>query len=141
MKLPLYNNCKEVNYHDTLYCLMMYRYTRKAQRDFTFRKERIQRIRLRGGSLKGFDALKIDSDQFWNLSVQEQETFLEISDPQFQNVVNRLENKGFNTKVRIQKLNEVRRDRRKIWKRSYPSAVKYENQVYDISHLMAAQSI
>ena len=99
--MPVYNRFTTVNYYDLLYSLIINRYMRKSQKETKARKERIERIKERGDKLTNMDAIELNSKEFWNLELLEQETFLELTDPQFQNVINRMEHKGMNAKVRI----------------------------------------
>ena len=47
-----------------------------------------------GDELKKLEMVTPGSPAFWQLSLREREEFLEETDPNFQKVVNRLENKG-----------------------------------------------
>ena len=55
------------------------------------------------------------SPEFWDLSLLNQENFLEVDDPDFQKVINRLEKKD----ARIMKLDEMRRLRTKHGRKVY----------------------
>ena len=44
--------------------------------------------------LRLIDKIQFDSPEYDELDIYEQEMFLEVDDPDFQKVINRLENKG-----------------------------------------------
>jgi len=46
----------------------------------------------------------MESPEFWSLSLLEQEQFLELSSIRFQDIINRLENKGRDQDMEIMKL-------------------------------------
>ena len=82
-------------------------------------------------------------EAYWNLELMEQELFLEADDPDFQTVINRLENKGNDAEMQILKLNEVRNLRIKQGARVKQNlSLGYQNSfVLDSSHLNGANVI
>ena len=66
-----------------------------------------------GESLKGLEAIDKGSKEFWELSLPDKERYLELTDGDFQKVINRLENKGSNKDQQILKLNFMRRLRKR----------------------------
>lgn len=74
---------------------------------------------------------------FWQLSLREREEFLEETDPDFQKVINRLENKG-NDDQSILKLNFMRRLRKHRGKNLAQELSVFEGEVYDSSHFIGA---
>ena len=77
------------------------------------------------------------SQAFWQLSLREREEFLEETDPDFQKVINRLENKG-NDDQSILKLNFMRRLRKLSGMNLAQELSVFEGEVYDSSHFIGA---
>ena len=66
----------------------------------------------------------------------DQEIFLELNDPEFQKVVNRLENKGID--IDILKLNQMRNLRRKVNQKVRADLDIHDENVFDSSHVIGA---
>ncbi len=62
-----------------------------------------------GEKLVGWEAMNVGDEAFWELHHTQKEQFLQMVEPEFQKVVNRLENKGHDPSQAIIKLNFMRR--------------------------------
>ena len=66
-----------------------------------------------GEKLKADESMQKYSEEFFMMHPQDQETWLENDDEDFQKVINRLENKGTNDKEIILRLEYMRRLRKR----------------------------
>ena len=105
LQIPVYNKFKNFNYHDCLASFVLWEFTEQHRRDYLTRKQKIKDHKEAGEELTGFDIMTRDSKEFWEMTLLNQEYFLEVDDPDFQKVINRLEKKDKN----IMKLKEMRK--------------------------------
>ena len=90
-----------------------------------------------------YDRIERESEEYWELDIIDQEVILEVSDPNFQKVIDRLESKGKSGNLMILKLNEVRKLRTKRGQRfkNMMDLSKDGQHVVDSQVLAAAQRI
>ena len=104
MRIPLYNKFQNYNYHDTLASFVFWCFTETHKREYSERQKNKKNHQEAGEELTGFDAMNRESQEFWNMTLLNQELFLEVDNPEFQQVINRLEKKDNS----IKKLSEMR---------------------------------
>jgi len=105
---------KQYNFHDCIAALTRHVFATSCKRDFEDRNVRIRNLKLTGQTLSRWDRMKEDTPVFWKLSDTKREQFLEINDPDFDHICNRLETKGLNDEMPIAKMVEMKQERIKI---------------------------
>ena len=128
LQIPLYNQMKQVQFHDTLNGLIGCVYKRLHEKYVSDRQQRIQTKLSIGEKLTRWEAIKINSAQFWELRPLDQEILLERTDGEFQKVVNRLENKGNIQSNQIMKLSFMRRLRKQAGRKFSHLLFVYEDE-------------
>ena len=106
--------------------------------NFEERKQRIDNAISLGeeDELRPIDKITKESDEWWSLPLMQQELILEADDPDFQGVINRMENKDPN----IIKLRTVQELRRKVGKNSRKKLTRFEEsrEIIDSSLVIGA---
>ena len=83
LEVPLYDNMKNIQFHDTLNGIIGAVYTRMHK---ALVEERAQRIATKleiGEKLVGLEAIRLGSEAFWELTTLEQEEFLQATEAEF----------------------------------------------------------
>lgn len=138
LQIPLYFGLTKIQFHDTLNGIIRTVYQLLHEKKVLDRENAIATKKRVGEELKKLEKIEPGSHAFWLLSLREREEFLEETDPDFQKVVNRLENKGNEEGQHILKLNFVRRLRKQAGKNLAQELSVYEGLVYDSSHIIGA---
>ena len=140
-QIPVYNKLKHYNFYDTLDAFIKLVFSEDHKRMFNERQERIEHTIKAGEELPPFDTICEGSRQFDDLSLSDQELWLEVNDENFQPVINRMEHKGLTADDNILKLSEMRRLRRKRGKQHRAAIDIYGKNVIDSSVIRGAQAI
>mgnify|MGYP000120712506 CR=1 FL=1 len=113
--MPIYGKVKYFNYHDCLAAFARQVFSDTHRKEFEERKKRIKDAEKANNEakLRKIDQIKRGDPEFDALGVIDQEVFLQADDPDFQTVINRLENKGHDANIKILKLDQVRNLRKK----------------------------
>ena len=132
LEIPVYNDYTTYNYYDVLTAFVQKDYTQQHRKEFQERQQRIKDHKEAGEELVGFDIMKRDSKEFWDLSLLNQELFLEMDDIDFRKVINRLELKD----SRIAKLDEMQKLRTKQGRK-----VNHQIDTYEGRHMITSSHI
>ena len=110
LEIPTYEKMTMYNFHDTIAAMVKYVFTINHIHAFEYRKERIKRQKEAGmiNFLLKYDHMHENTIAFFMLKTTEKEIYFEVSSPNFQEVIDRLESKGKTEEERIIKLHYMR---------------------------------